>query len=373
MGRERDFPRCVVLAGSEPWFQRETLASLLAALLPNGDPGGVVSRLDASRTEERGAVLGSAETMRGASLFADQQIVVVHNAESLPPSAPGKLSPLTKLALDAAACPVPRRLLVLCTNKPVKGRGSVSTKKMMEAGVVVVDCRALYAAPAPWERHAAPHDTELTRFLALRMKNQHGGALDLHTAHILVSRVGTSLGELDDALASLAAASSGSPVTQDQVTKAFSDRHSDSVWPFLEAILGGDEDETRRHLATLSINGLTGQDGRIELRHESMFPLVLATLYRNYRQHALAAELLASGVEHAEVVKRAGVAPFLATPFLARVRRRSARDWHACHRAFFDADEGVKSGRVPAQIALEQLASSVAGNWGPSWKGSRSL
>ncbi len=356
-------PSCVVFAGSEPWFQREALQTLLATVLPGGDPGGVISRLDAGRSEDKDAVLASAESMRGASLFADQQIVIVDRAELMPSGRPGKLAPFTKLALEAAACPVEHRLLVLCTSKPVKGRGSVSAKKLIDAGVVLVDCRALYAAPAPWERHAAPHDTELTRFLSLRMKRNHGGRMNLQAAHTLVSRVGTALSELDDALASLSAASAGQTITSEQVLTAFSDRRSDAVWPFLEAILGGDRNETRRHIEMLATNGLTAQDGRVERRHESMFPLVLATLYRNYRQHALAAELLASGADDAEVAKRAGVAPFLVGPFLARVRKRSAAQWRACHSAFFEADRGVKSGRVPAQIALERLATSVAGGW----------
>lgn len=353
-------PPVVVLAGAERWFRARGIEAIVAKVLPDGDPGGAILRLDGRQPEQRERIPGVLDELRSTSLFSSGKVVVVENPESAPAMAgQGRKAALTHLAHEAMAHPAPDAVLVLATGKGVKGRESVSTKSLLEAGAWVVDCRALYDAPGPWERGVPAHDHELARFVAQRMSQVHGKRLGLEDAHAITQRIGSDLAALDDALRSLALfVGSRDEVGAEDVHTTVGETREDPIWTLVDAVLDGDRAGALGMLAATFARGLHDARGSVSVRPEALFPQLLAALHGKFRQLLAGAEGLAQGESVAEVAKAAGVPPFLAERFGARARRDPAR-LLALHAAFLEAERGVKGGGVPPRVAAERLVARL--------------
>ncbi|MDF1701924.1 MAG: hypothetical protein P1V36_12265 [Planctomycetota bacterium] len=356
-------PAVVVLAGAERWFRARGTEAIIAKVLPDGDPGGAVVRLDGRLPDQRERIPGVLDELRSTSLFSSGKVVVVENPEGAPAmQGQGRKAALTHLAHQAMEHPAPGAVLVLSTGKGVKGRESVSTKSLLDKGAWVVDCRALYDAPGPWERGTAPHDHELARFVAQRMKQVHRKGLSLEDAHAITRRVGSDLAALDDALRSLALyVGAREAVTAEDVHTTVGETREDPIWRLVDAVLDGDVATALDLLAATFERGLHDQRGAVSIKPEALFPQLAAALHASFRRLLTGAEGLARGESVADVAKGAGVPPFLAERFGVRARRDPER-LLALHGAFVDAEMGVKGGGVPPRVAAERLvARLVAG------------
>ena len=346
-------PAVLVLAGAEAWFRARGVRAAIEVALPEGDPGGAVVRLDGRSPEQRERVPAAVEELRTASLFAAGKAVVVENPEAVPSG--GRAATLTQLARAAAEASVAGSVLILSTSQPVKGRGSVSTKTLLGLGAWVVDCRPLYDGPAPWERGAAPYDHELARFVAQRMRQVHRKTLDVEQAHALTRLVGSDLGALDDALESLALyVGTRAAVTAEDLVESVADTREDPIWKLVDAVLDRDVDEALRLLTAAFERGLSDARGAVVVRPEALFAMLTAALHGAWRRTLAGAEALARGESHDEIAKAQGVPPFLAQRFLGRCRRDPA-EMLTRHRAFVEAESGVKGGGVPPRLACERL------------------
>lgn len=358
--KREGLPAVLVLAGTDGWLRARSLDVAVRAALPEGDPGGALVRLDGRVPEQRERVAGALDELRSASLFAPDKVVIVENPEAAP--LPGRAATVTQLAKGALASPAPGALLILSTSQPVKGRGCVSAKALADAGAWLVDCRSLYDAPAPWERGLAPYDHELSRFVAMHMKRAYKKKLSLGDAHAITRRAGNHLGQLDDALRSLALfVGEREAVTAEDIEQSVGRTREDPVWKLVDAVLDADLDGALDLITASFERGVTDQRGAVTSRPEALFAIVTASLHGAWRRLLGGAEGLARGESGEEIAKVQGIPPFLATRFAERCRRSPARIL-ALHQAFLRAETGVKGGGVPARLACERLvASLVAG------------
>jgi DNA polymerase III delta subunit len=351
-------PPVVVLAGSERWFREDALARIVSVTLPDGDVGGAFLRYDARRAEDREGVSAAVDDLRSRGLFGGGKVVAVENPASAsgPWASGGRASPITRLA-KAALDPPPDAgsVLVLLSARPVKGRDAVPTKTLVGAGALVVDCRALYDAPGPWQRGAAPHDHELARHVARRLQEVHGKRMALVEAHALTRMVGSDLGAIEDALRSLALyLGEEDTVTTDTLAAVLGDTRTDPAWALLDAVFDRKGGEALDLLSQARARGLADGRGGVIRGDEALFAYLGAALHGQFRKVLRGAEALQEGTEPSSIAREAGIPSFKAESFLARCRRdpRKLRDLHA---AFFEAETGLKSGRLPAGLALERL------------------
>lgn len=362
--QQEGLPAVLVLAGAEAWFREQCLGLALKWAFPDGDPGGGLVRMDAALDGARGVL----DDVRSSGLFASRRVVVVERAEQVeaqPGMGDGRQAALTRLVLAVAPSLLAPSHLILLTGYGVKGRQSVSTDKLLGAGAWVVDCRALYDAPAPWER-SAPYEHELSRFLVERMKRVHGKRLGLEDAHALCLRVGPGLAELDDALRGLALyVADRAEIRAQDIEAAVGVTREEAVFGLADRVLDGEVDGVLAALDGVFERGLSGARGDTLLRPEALFPVLCAALYAGYRRMLLAAEALERGEPGAEVAKAQGVPPFRAEAFLARARRPSAQLLEL-HGAFLEAEMGAKGGGVPPRIALERLVITLVSALAPS-------
>lgn len=357
MAIARGLPGVVVLAGAERWFREDALARIVAHVLPDGDPGSALQRLDARRTEDREGVSAAVDELRSVSLFGGDKVVAIDNPESAsgPWAAVARTSPITVMARTALESPVGGSVLVLLTSRGVKGKDSAPVKSLQKAGALVVDCRALYDSPGTWKRAAAKHDHELARFLSARIGEEHGKRMGLAETHLLTELVGTVLSALVDALESLALyVGDRDRVTADDVHATHGARRTDPAWRLVDAVFEGDRAQAVSLLEGALKHGLPDARGGTIARGEALFGYLGASLHGQYRKVLAGAEALAAGDDPGTVARTLGVPSFRADAFLARCRRDS-RVLLRAHAAFFEAEMAVKTGRMPAAAALERL------------------
>lgn len=370
-------PACVVAAGAEAWLRDQVVEAILARVFPEGDPGGGVLVLDARDGLDRPRVAEAVEELRAGSLFGAGRVVVVKNPEALragvaveaeedaeeqdgdaaePAAAGGRVkSPLLTLALPALEAAIEGSVLVLSTAKPVKGQGAVPAATLGKAGALLVDCRALYDAPGPWERSKPAHDHELARHLSRRAQSAHRKSLGLVEAHALAQRVGSELGDLEQALETLALhAAAKREIALADIEACFTARREDRSWDLVNAVLEGRRNEALERLEQALAHGLSDAQGRAQTRPEALFAIVNGALFSGWRKILAGAEGLARGDDPAAIVRAAGLPPFRADEHLARCRRDPV-DWQRRHAAFLEAERGVKGGGVPPEAALERL------------------
>jgi hypothetical protein len=377
-------PPVVVFAGEEAFLADEGIAALSRALFPGGEPAGAVVVLDASVPADAERVQSVLEELATPSLFGEGKLVVVRRAESIggaaaaadlsddeePPPAEGeeepgprgartggrKASPITTLVKDAMKAAVPGSVLVLVTRKPARGKGSVSTETLVKAGALVFDARRLYDAPPPWSRGGSPFDTEASQWVARRAKARHGKAMDLRAAQALVNRQGSDLALLARSLETLSAYVGDRPaIAEEDVATTVGTTREDPSWVLADAVLERDVAQSLALVAAAFDRGLSDAKGRVAVRPESLFPMLVSAIHAAWRRAMLVAEAASRGEPAASVPALAGLPGFVVERLVRQVARRDPDDLLARHAAFVEAEAGVRGGGVPPRLALERL------------------
>ena len=356
-------PQVVVLAGAERFFREDGLTRIVGAVLPEGDPGGSLQRLDARRPEDREDVSAAVDNLRSTSLFGGGKVIAIDHPEAATGRwTQGKVkSPIAEIARVAMEGDTGDSVLVLLTPKPVKGKDAVPLKTLMTAGALVVDCRSLYDAPGPWQRGAPPHEHELARFVSRRMQTLHGKQIALPEAHALTRLVGSDLAELHDALASLALfVGDRHQIRTEDLHEVVGATRTDPAWHLVDAVFEGNVAAALDLLEQAFDRGIADARGAVGVRgDEALFGYLSAALHGQFRKVLAGAEGLAAGEDEQTVARGQGVPSFRTQEFLSRCRRDPVALLRR-HRAFFEAEQGVKGGRVPARMALERLVVALA-------------
>lgn len=356
-------PSVVVLAGAEAWFREAASKLLVRTLLPDGDPGGALVRLDAKRPEDATAIAGLLDELRSSSLFASTKVVHLRAAEAAKaPPGSGRTQAVTAWANAHLQDPRPGAYLILETTRGTKGRSSVATDKLMAAGAWVVDCRALYDAPGPWERGTPPWDHELARHLVTRMKQTRGKHLRLEDAHAMSLRVGNDLAALEGAIESLALhAGDAAEIQSDAIDNVLGSTREDPVWKLSDLIFDGKTKESLDMVDAIFDRGIHDERGAHTNRAEALAPRLIATLSGAWRKILVGAEALQRGDPPGSAARAAGLPPFLAEGFAARCRLRPPRAFLRLAGAFLEAERGIKGGGVPPRLAVERLVRRLLG------------
>ncbi|MCC7137273.1 MAG: hypothetical protein IT460_02450 [Planctomycetes bacterium] len=396
--RAREVPAVVVFSGEESFLAEEGVAAVARALFPDGDPGGAVVTLDGGLPADQERVASVLEELATPSLFGEGKLVVIRRAEAVggaaadadddegdgedgageadeapapsarparagdAPAKPGRrASPITTLVKQATAAAQPGAVLVLVTKKPVRGKGSVSAEAITKTGAMLVDCRRLYDAPPPWARGGSAFDTEVSQWVVRRAKSLHGKTMDLRTAHALVLRRGSGLAGLAQAVATLSAYVGARPaVTEADVAATIGETREDPAWVLADAVLDRDVVKALDHVAAAFDRGLSDGRGRVAVRPEAIFPMLVSALLTAWRRAMLVAEAAARGEDPASVPSLLGLPSFVVERAVRQAARRDPEDLLRRHRAFVEAEAGVRGGGLPPRLAAERLVAILA-------------
>ena len=202
--------RVCVLHGPEATKRLDLLAALHKAMV---ERHGEVQRVEMEgKSLEPASVF---DELRGFSLLGQYKLVVVNEAE-------GFVTANRKLLERYAAAPVDHATLVLCCGRWHKG----GLDKLIEKVGCIVSCTA---ATAP----------EAVRWVSERAAAVHGRRIGGPAASLLVERVGSDLGRLDQELAKLTVMGDpSSPIDKAMVEQLVGRSSDEDAWAVQEAVLG---------------------------------------------------------------------------------------------------------------------------------------
>lgn len=230
-----------------------------------------------------------------------------------------------KWAEALAAVPPTSRVMLLVESDRPAGLETLVKRLAAVPASMVVDCTPL--KPGEAEQWAA--------MAAARLGRRLGSS----AARLLVHRAGTNAGVLQSEVAKLAMyAGRRSTITVDDVVAVSVPSAAESVFSLMDAIGTAD---TSRALAVLHQVLAQGEN-----------PLgLLALLVRHVRQLWLAR----ASAGPAALADELHVPRFVAEKLLAQARRLDYGDLAALWCRLADADEAIKTGRVPGAVALEMV------------------
>ncbi len=145
----------------------------------------------------------------------------------------------------------------------------------------------------------------------------------------------------------LAAYAAGGELTVEEVAEVAATSRLDSVYEMVRQVGEGKLAEALRQLRRLLLAGE---------RPESMIGLFA----RQIRLIWLAKELYDAGLGPAEIASRLKVPPLYVSEYVEAARRLDGERLAELHRLLAELDRGVKTGRVPAALALELFAARAA-------------
>lgn len=306
------------------WSEDELLATEAADEMCAGtDPGAEILHLDAE-----GGLEDLEEALFAGSLFAEQRVVVIRNAQALPKAGTEQLIAAlhreglpTLVVVEAVSDRVPRQLI----------------DSLADVGGV--------------QRLPRPRRGELVAWVGKRLRSA-GLNSDREAPAALVEAIGEGLRDLASAVEQLALRSGpGSRVERADVLDHFSPSGDQPIWVLFDAIVQHDGPKA------------FGTLGRLLAHGDEPLP-VLGAIVSQIRGVIRAKSLLERGPAHeADLARSLGVSAGRA----AVLRRQSARltwDWLlGVHRLCAEADFELKGGEdgavLPADAVLERLVAGA--------------
>jgi DNA polymerase III subunit delta len=195
----------------------------------------------------------------------------------------------------------------------------------------------------------APSADKLSAWCAQWASRQHGKALTLEAASMLVDLVGPHLGMLDQELAKLTAyAGEAKQIDVEAVDRVVGHSREEQIFKIFGAIGANQPGEA------LAILGRVFDQGDDPLR-------ILGAFSWQLRQLAQAARLSATGQPLSAALQEVGVKPFALKGAEQQLRQLGRERANRLYDWLLEADLGLKGGsQLPARTVLERLVVKLA-------------
>lgn len=181
-----------------------------------------------------------------------------------------------------------------------------------------------------------------------RRAQQIGLTLSRRAVALLAELVGNDLWTLASELDKLAAYAGGQPIDEAAVRALVGVAREVSVFALVDAIVEGRPEQATRLLRQLVAQGADP-------------PYVFAMVLRQYRNLALAGELLEQGARAGDIGERLGIrSSFALEKLLAQAERYDLARIARAYRRLLAADVAVKRGIYGDELALELLLQELA-------------
>lgn len=343
-----ELPPMVSLVGPEEFLRREARQQLLERQHGGPVPAEDLTRLSGDRQVTPDLLVALFDELRTPSLFGGRRSVLVEHAE-------GYLSVDPDAWLRFLTSGWEGALLVLELDA-LDGRTKLA-KALQRHGWVLEATRPFHRPP-PWKPQAAPWDNPLNGWLRARAQSLWQLEIDPPTAHLLQTRVGTSLADLAHALERLRTAlgSDGRVISRELVEQHTHAGEESDLFELVDVVLSG---ERARGLTLarefLHRGAVDPQGGRVT-DGPGLLLQFSGALLRRLRQLRQVHQVLAQGGGEAEILQAAGVA----RPLLPRIRLQArATPPPRVARLFAElrrSDRELKSGggALPGEL-LERL------------------
>ena len=320
-------PSVLLFEGEEEHMKQAALGALQKKLLPEGLEDLNRTLLDAPETDQ---IIAAAETL---PFMADRRLVIVRDH----PALTGRAEADDRLAEYLPSVPASAVLLFYCTQKP-DGRKKLYTAVKKLNGIVVF---------------SPLRDRELTSFVTSAFRDL-GKECDERTADLLVFTCGADTGLLLTEIAKVASHAGDAPsIHPDSIRAVATPSTECTVFQMVDAVVSG---QGSRAFLLMRNQLLAGAD--------RMY--MLSMLLRQFRllQHIKIMQY--EKRSQAEIRSALGVPPFAVDQYIRQAAGWTNGQVKKAVSICFDAEYGVKSGRLSQDGALEAVMLKILNLRNPS-------
>lgn len=330
-----DPPVVYILHGEDEYAISAFLSELEARL---GDPANAVLNID--RLDGRSTTIEKLISVAGAMPFlARRRLVILTNASAMGSDLAGREKFLKQISRLN-----PTTALVLVEYGPLleeRSRKDGKTHWLEQWAVQAGECAFIRYFPLPKGQALVQRIQQQAR--------QAGGEITPRAAALLATLVNGDPRLSDQEVNKLLAyVNYRRPVDFDDVVQLTADSAQGDIFTMVDALAVRD---ARQSLGMLK---------RLLERDDPS--RIFGMVVRQFRLLLLARDLLDSGGKDQDLPKALGIHPYVAGKMAVQARRFTLDELEGVFHRLLDLDEAIKTGQVPADLALETLTAAFSAN-----------
>ncbi len=349
-------PSAFVLAGAEEERRRQALALIKKRAEKIGGGLSLKEILCPQNPSEAASFLLADffDHLRSPSLFGGFNLAVLRTADSVFKGTGAGAENLA-LVLRYLETPAANSCLII---ELAASDARASVVKKLGKFAAVVACRSLYDKPAPWQRGAAPSDSELTGWIVAQAAEKFGKKISREAAYELAQMSGSSLARLSNELGKLALflGDDKAEIETADIEKCAGHIRTHGLFTLIDA---ASERSIGLALATLQAmfeRGVALGAGEAVTDSQGVAIILVSRLHHRFKQLAKARAMIDGGASM-EMLRTAFKfrLEFQAQRLAEQAGRFSAGDFPARFEALLDADRMLKSTSNPPETVLQRL------------------
>ncbi|MCA8962617.1 MAG: hypothetical protein KDC38_18960 [Planctomycetes bacterium] len=340
-------PHVVALVGVEDFLQRDALHAIGNAIYGEPPPPEDVTRLEGSRRTNDKDLTALFDELHTPSLFGGERLVVVTSAQ-----------PYLDIDPDAWAGAIRQgwsgTRLVLLLDK-LDGRRKLG-KSIADVGWWIEIAKPFHRPP-PWKPQARPWDNPLNQWIVQRAK-QHRLTMAPPTAHLLMTRVGTSLSDLASMIERFSTiVTPPATIDRDLVEEHTPEGEESNLFELVDVVFNGDRRRAVELTREILVRGSVDPQGQRNTDAGGLLLQFIGTSVIRVRQLREVHRVLAAGGNDDEILANVGVGKFMLPRIKAQARASRPPRLERMIDELARADEELKTGRgALAHELLERLA-----------------
>lgn len=294
--------------------------------------------------------------LKSKTLFGGMSMVILRRADPLFGRARGDDESEAKadgeLLLRYAEEPRAGSCLVI----ELEADAKTSAAKKLAANGVLVDCRALYDSPPPWQKGTA-RPTEAAQWIQAQCAAKYGKAVSPDAAAEILDMTGNNLARISNELEKLALlVGDRKEITPADVETSAGHVKTHGLFTLLDAVADRDMSKALRMLSEIFSRGMSMGRGEAVFDEGGIATILIGQIHRRLATLRRVQRLLARGGTTEDMRKRFRVSfDWQAERFAAQARNFKDAEHARINEALLAADEALKTSTMPAEAALESL------------------
>ncbi|MEM7260702.1 MAG: DNA polymerase III subunit delta [Planctomycetota bacterium] len=342
-----DIPHVVALVGMEDFLRRDAMREMIESVYGGTPPPEDVTRLEGSRGTSEKDLTALFDELHTPSLFGGERLVIVDRAQ-----------PYLDVDPDAWANAVQagwtgvRLILVL---DKLDGRRKLG--KAISAKGWWVEITKPFHRPPPWKPNARPWENPLNTWIVQRARAARL-KIDPPTAHLLMTRVGTSLSDLAAMIDRFETVlDPPATIDRDLVEEHTPEGEESNLFELVDTVFTGDRRRALLLAKEILHRGSVDQNGQRNTEVAGILLQFIATSLNRVRQLREVHRVVTGGGNDDAILSDAGVSKFMLSKIKAQARASGPPRLERMVGELARADEDLKMGKGPrADELLERLA-----------------
>jgi DNA polymerase-3 subunit delta len=297
--------------------------------------------------------------LRSKTLFGGMSMVVLRRADLLLGRAKRKDAseedggtPARDILMRYAEKPCKDACLVIELDADAK----LAAARNLAAHGVLVDCRALYDSPPPWQRGTA-RPSEVAQWIRAECARKYQKTISIEAASEMADMVGGSLSRISNELEKLALlVGDKKEIETEDVEKSAGHVKTHGLFTLLDAVTERDLGKSLRMLAEIFSRGMALGRGEVVFDGGGIAAILIGQIYKRMATLRRAARTMSQGGSVEDLKKRFRITQdWRAERLAAQARNFKDAEFAAIIKWLLKSDEALKTSSMPPEPILESL------------------